>query len=208
MSWPSRGWPTAGPASHLEVARATAEAAARFTDVDVAKEYDVSHAVGDALSAITNEPVAHEHTFDQLPLWKRDDPPGPFDIVVGALDSPALAAEVKLSDHNTLSHSLWDIMKLLGVLALSVDHVYVIACYPTRIWQKSEFAALYRSGAVAYTQMPIEKEWQWLLKHSKGTPLRIPNAIEVTEIARVGLARTSSRGTRLSVHAVVAEVER
>jgi hypothetical protein len=80
-------------------------------------------------------------------------------------------------------------VKLLNVLALSADQVYLIAGYPTRIWRKAEFAALYAAGTVPYTQLPIEKEWPSLLKHSKGAPLRIPNAIEVTEVARVGLVR-------------------
>jgi hypothetical protein len=71
-----------------------------------------------------------------------------------------VAAEVKLSDHNTLSHSLWDIVKLLGVLALFGNHVYLIAGYPARIWQKDEFATLYAAGIVPYTQLPIAKEWR------------------------------------------------
>lgn len=70
----------------------------------------------------------------------------PFDVVVGAPAAPTAVVEVKLSDHNTLSRSLWDIMKLLGVLALSADHVYLIAGYPSRIWEKANFAALYTTG--------------------------------------------------------------
>ena len=179
---------------HLQLARSTAEAAARIAELDVAKEYDLRVAIGHALSAITGQPVAssateHERCFGQLPLWAEDDPPGPFDVVVGEPAAPVVAAEAKLSDHNTLSHSLWDIVKLLGVLALSADQVYLIAGYPARIWQQAEFAALYAAGTVPYTQLPIGKEWPSLLKHSKGAPLRIPNAIEVTEVARVGLMR-------------------
>lgn len=82
-------------------------------------------------------------------------------------------------------------MKLLSVLALSADQVYLIAGYPDRIWQKAEFAALYGAGTVAYAQLPIEKEWPSLLEHSEGTPLRIPNVIEVSEVARVALTRAA-----------------
>jgi hypothetical protein len=178
-----------GSMRHLQVAQASAEAAYQIADKKSAKEYGFSHAVCHALSAIANEPVAHEHRFDQLPLWARADPPGPFDIVAGDPAAPVLAAEVKLSGHNTLSHSLWDPVKLLGVLVLSADHVYLIAGYPTRIWQKAEFASLYAPGTAPYTQLPIGKEWPSLLKHSRGAPLRIPNAIEVTEVAQIGLVR-------------------
>lgn len=179
---------------HLHLARATAEAAARIARLDETKEHDLRVAVGHALGQITNEPVAssateHEHRFGHLPFWAEHDPPGPFDIVVGDAAAPVAAAEVKLSDHNTLSHSLWDIVKLLGVLALSADHVYLIAGYQNRIWQKAEFAALYAAGTVSYTGLPIAKEWPSLLKRGKGAPLRIPNAIEVTDVARVDLVR-------------------
>jgi hypothetical protein len=178
-----------GSPRHLQLARATAEAAAQIADSHSAKERDLSHAIGHALSTITNEPVAHEQRFEQLPLWDGNDPPGAFDIVVGNPAVPVIAAEVKLSDHNTLSHALWDIVKLLGALTLSSDLVYLIAGYPARIWRQAEFAALYAAGVVLFTQLPIGKEWRSLLSHSKGTPLRIPNAIEVTEVARIGLTR-------------------
>lgn len=80
-------------------------------------------------------------------------------------------------------------LKLLGVLALSADSVYLIAGYPTTLWARAEFAALYTAGLVAYTELPIGKEWPSLLEESMGVPLRIPNGIEVTEIARVSLVR-------------------
>jgi hypothetical protein len=178
-----------GSSRHFQLARATAEAAAQIAAAGAAKERDLSQAIGDALTAMAEERVTHELTFDHLPFWSGDDPPGPFDVVVGDPVAPTVAAEVKLSDHNTLSHSLLDIVKLLGVLARSADHVYLIAGYPTRIWEKAAFAALYTSGDIAFTQLPIEKEWPSLLKHSMGTPLRIPNAIAVTEVAGVGVIR-------------------
>jgi hypothetical protein len=156
-----------GSTRHLELARATAEAAAQIEGADVAKEADLSRAISDAPRTTAGEPVAHVYRLNQLPLRDRNDGPGPFDTAVGDRTAPVVAAEVKLSDHNTLSHSLWDIVKLLSVLALSADHVYLIAGYPLRIWQKGEFAALYRTGTVAYTQLPIEKEWPSLLTHSK-----------------------------------------
>ena len=117
-----------GSIRHLQLARATAEAAARLSELAAGKEHALRVAIGHALSAIADESVAssataHELEFGRLPLWAEDDPPGPFDIVVGEAAEPVVAAEVKLSDHNTLSHSLWDIVKLLGVLALSADHV-------------------------------------------------------------------------------------
>jgi hypothetical protein len=183
-----------GPNQHLQIARATAEAGARIVELDAAKEYDLRVAVGHALGAMIDQPVAssasqHEHSFVHLPLWAEDNPPGPFDVTVGDVAAPILAAEVKLSNHNTLSHSLWDVLKLLGVLALAADHVYLIGGFPIRIWQKAEFAALYTAGTVQYTALSIAKEWPSLLKHSRGVPLRIPKAIEVSEVARIGLVR-------------------
>lgn len=183
-----------GSPRHLQLARATTDAAAAIAELDVAKEYELRVAIGDAVSAITGEAVTssaakHEHQFERLPLWVEGGAPGPFDLVVGDVTAPVIAAEVKLSDHNTLSHSLWDIMKLLGVLVLSADHVYLIAGYPTRVWQNAEFRTLYLSGIVPYTQLPIAKEWPSLLRDSKGVPARIPNAIEVTEVARVAFIR-------------------
>jgi hypothetical protein len=35
-----------------------------------------------------------------------------------------------------------------------------------------------------YTDLPIDKEWPALLGHSKGKPLRIPNRVEITDVAR------------------------
>lgn len=183
-----------GAKRHLELASAAAAAAARITQLEKASEHDLRVAIGQALAASSEEPVAssatvHEHSFGRLPLWAEDDPPGPFDLVVGEVAAPSAVAEVKLSDHNTLSHSLWDIVKLLGVVTLSADHAYLIAGYPQRVWQRTEFAALYEGGTLPYTALPIAKEWPYLLEHSKGTPLRVPNALEVTEIARVNFRR-------------------
>lgn len=61
---------------HLQLARSTADAAARIVELDVAKEYDLRVAIGHALSAITGQPVAssateHERSFGHLPLWLR-----------------------------------------------------------------------------------------------------------------------------------------
>jgi hypothetical protein len=183
-----------GPGPHLQVACATAEAAARLSRLDAPKEYDLRVALGDALNAILDEPVTssaseHEHTFGRLPLWTVGDPPGPFDVLAGDVAAPRLAAEVKLADRNTLSHSLWDVLKLLGVLALAADHAYLIAGFPTRVWEKTEFAVLYATRTVPYAELPIAREWPYLLKHSKGVPLRIPKAIEVTEVAGISLTR-------------------
>lgn len=57
-----------GAPMHLKLARATAEAAARLADIDVARESDLAHAIGQALSVMVGEPAAHEHRFAQLPL--------------------------------------------------------------------------------------------------------------------------------------------
>ena len=103
-----------GSVRHLQLARATADAAARVAELDKPKERDLQVALGRALGEITEAPVAssatgHEHTFSQLPFWAAASPPGPFDVLVGDVDAPVVAAEVKLSNHNTLSYSLWDI---------------------------------------------------------------------------------------------------
>jgi hypothetical protein len=183
-----------GPRSHPQIARATAEAAAGISELGAAHEHDLRVALGNAVGEITQQPVAssatgHEHSFTRLPLWAEDGPPGPFDVLVGDVTAPRLAAEVKFVDRNTLSHSVWDVLKLLGALALSADHAYLIAGCPTRVWENAEFAELYAAGTVAYSGLPIAKEWPSLLEHSKGVPLRIPNWIEVTEVARINLTR-------------------
>jgi hypothetical protein len=183
-----------GPEPHLQFAGGTVEAAAELRALESAEEYQLRVAVGNALETILGEPVSssasqHEHTFRQLPLWAKHDPPGPFDLIIGDVAAPRFAAEVKLADRNTLSHTLWDVLKLLGVLALTADHAYLIAGFPTRVWAKAKFAPLYTTGTVPYTSLPIEKEWPSLLADSKGTPLRIPNALEVTEISRVHITR-------------------
>ena len=112
-----------------------------------------------------------EISFEALPLWDPADPPGPFDLIAGTSDTPRLAAEVKWASRNTLSHSLWDVLKLLGVLALGADQVYMVAGFPEKIWRSSEFAPLYTTGTVRYTGLPLAKEWPSLISESKGTPL-------------------------------------
>lgn len=178
-----------GSARHLEIARATTDATAQIAERGTAKEHDLSRAIGEAISVASQLPVLHEHRFEQLPFWSYDDPPGPFDVVVGDPDAPSMAVEVKLSDHNTMSHLLWDIAKLFGVLAASADHVFLVGGYPAHLWKTAEFSALCASGPVSLLQLPIENEWPSLLAHSKGTPLRIPSVIESTEVARVAFRR-------------------
>ena len=55
----------------------------------------------------------------------------------------------------------------------------------SRVWSKAEFASLYETGTVPYTELPLAKEWPSLLSEGGGIPLRVPNAIEVTEIAGI-----------------------
>ena len=172
-----------GSATHLVVARAVATAADRLGTSDAVDERALRVELGKAISELVPDPVAssatgHEVTFDSLPLWAPSDPPGPFDVIVGHASQPRAAMEVKWSYMNTLSHSLWDILKLLGVLALGAEQIYLVAGYPNRVWRTIEFSALYEEGIVSYTEMPLAKEWPSLLSESKGIPIRIPNNIE------------------------------
>lgn len=181
-----------GSATHLIVADAVATAARVLNTKTNVDERELRVALGNAIGDLVREPVAssatgHEMTFDALPLFDPSDAPGPFDVVVGDKERPRFAIEVKWSSKNTLAHSMWDVLKLLGVLALGAEQVYLVAGYPERVWRTAEFRPLYEDGFVSYTGLPLAKEWPWLLRTSRGTPLRIPNHIEISEVIRVGL---------------------
>jgi hypothetical protein len=187
-----------GPRGHLTMIQATAAAVARLTDIGQVKEREVRIAIAESLAELLDEPVAssatgREITFPELPLWVTSSPPGPFDVIVGDRHTPRIAAEVKWAATNTLSHSLWDILKLLGVLALGAEQVYMAAGYPTRVWDKARFAQLYETGVVGYSELPLAKEWPSLLRDSTGTPLRLPNAVQITEVARMTIAHAGER---------------
>jgi hypothetical protein len=98
---------------------------------------------------------------------------------------------VVIEEH--LSHSLWDIVKLLGALALSAEQVYLIAGYPERVWKTREFSVLFDDGVVAFSTLPLAKEWSSLLSNSKGTPTRIPNEIDITDVSRIALTHAGER---------------
>ena len=137
-------------------------------------------ALGKAIGKLVDpEPVAssatgHEHTFASLPFWAESDPPGPFDLVVGTPEAPRIAGEVKWSSTNTLSHTLWEILKLLGVLSLGAEQVYLVAGYPAWVWGTNVFPVIFENGILDFTKLPLGKEWPYLIKNGKGTPTRIP----------------------------------
>jgi hypothetical protein len=183
------------------MAAATFDAAAELLQTPAAKERELRIALARALAAHDAGPVissatGHEHTFTELPLWTAG--PGPLDLIVGTVTAPRIAGEVKLESKNTLSHSLWDVLKLLGALALGAERAYMIAAYPTRVWEHAEFAGLYRHGSLGYTDLPIAKEWPALLV-GKGTPLRIPNKVEITDVAQANFWRLGARWQLRSV---------
>jgi hypothetical protein len=186
------------PPSHLMIARSVAVAAERIGTAGPTGERGLQVALGSAIGELLEEPVAssatgHEVTFASLPFWAESDPPGPFDVVVGDPSCPRIAAELKWAGRNTLSHALWDVLKLLAVLSLSAEQVYLIAGYPDRVWKKAEFALLFEDGIVPYTKLPLAKEWRSLLEESKGTPTRIPNEIEITAVTCISLTHAGER---------------
>jgi hypothetical protein len=146
------------------------------------------------------EPVADvglvERSLGQLSGWAPNDPPGKFDLGLAYSDMMTHAnryrvlAETKLSDRNTVSHSIWDAAKLISALVARADHVYLIGGWPVSVWEKARAAALYSDGVVDFkAMMELPGEWSSLLKHSKGTPLRLPSRLLARQLARVPFPR-------------------
>lgn len=140
--------------------------------------------------------AAAEVTMGQLLGWDPADPPGKFDVAFGpsnrdGLTSDArLLAEVKWSDHNTLSHSLWDAAKLIGALASRADHVILVGGWPTTVWERAPCAALYQSGLVDYAALTaLPGEWPSLHKHGQGRAVAVPRELRVKLIATVSIPR-------------------
>ncbi len=132
----------------------------------------------------------------RLPGWEPSDPPGKFDIAVGPPDRERLAqeatllAEVKWSDHNTLSHSLWDAAKLIAGLASCADHVVLVGGWPTRVWDRAPCAALYRPGVVDYADLAgLPGEWPSLHRYSQGRVLAIPRELRISGLATASISR-------------------
>jgi hypothetical protein len=111
----------------------------------------------------------------------------------GSKESPRIGIEAKWSTHNTLSHSLWDILKLLGLLALGAEQVYLVGGYPDWVWRTQPFSRLYSNGVLSYANLPLAKEWPSLLRDGKGTPLRIPANIRITEVATLPSVHAGER---------------
>jgi hypothetical protein len=148
-------------------------------------------------NAVVGSPViaAAELSLGKLPGWAPDDPPGKFDVAVmhEAPSQPRVLAEVKWSDRNTLSHSLWDAAKLIGGLAKSADHVYLIGGWPAAIWKRAPSAALYQQGEVDFASLAaLPGEWPWLDRHSQGRALVLPNRLRVTNIATISVPHRDS----------------
>ena len=138
--------------------------------------------------------VACETSLGPLSGWAQDDPPGKFDLAVGVTGEARphwqTIAEVKWSDHKTLSHSRWDAAKLIGALATRTDHVYLIGGWPVTVWRQAACAALYRQGTVDFLALArLPGEWPSLHRHSQGRVLELPNRLRVTEIASVSVRR-------------------
>ncbi len=147
--------------------------------------------------AVVGSPVtaAAEVSLGRMPGWASDDPPGKFDVAVmpQALNQPRILAELKWSDHNTLSHSLWDAAKLIGGLAKCADHVYLIGGWPAAIWNQAPCAALYQEGEVDFASLAaLPTEWPSLDKHGQGRALVLPNRLCVTNIATISVPHKDS----------------
>jgi hypothetical protein len=137
-----------------------------------------------------------EVNMGRLPGWDPADPPGKFDIAVGPTERERLAqeatllAEVKWSDHNTLSHSLWDVAKLIAGLASCADHVVLVGGWPARVWDRAPCAALYRPGVVDYAALArLPGEWPSLDRHSQGRVLTLPRELRISELTTASIPR-------------------
>ena len=181
----------------IQSAAATIPAGGRFTESDLRDAIAATmnqlaeSASGEAWLATT------EVKMGELPGWDPLDPPGKFDLAFGPGDrdrmssEASLLAEVKWSDHNTLSHSLWDAAKLVGGFAKCADHVVLVGGWPTARWDRAPCAALYQTGVVDYaTLAAIPKEWPSLHKHSQGRALALPRELRVTELVTVPVTRS------------------
>lgn len=140
--------------------------------------------------------AATEVNMGRLPGWDPSDPPGKFDIAVGPADrerlpeEATLLAEVKWSDHNTLSHSLWDAAKLIAGLASCADYVVLVGGWPARIWDRAPCAAPYRPGVVDYADLAgLPGEWPSLHRHSQGRVLALPGELRIRELTTASITR-------------------
>jgi len=119
-------------AQALEATAAAIPTEGRFVESDLRD--GMIRELADLADALPNDPLAAaEVNMGQLPGWDPSDPPGKFDVAWGPGDrdrlkrEATLLAEVKWSDHNTLSHSLWDAAKLVAGLRSCADHVILVS---------------------------------------------------------------------------------
>ena len=179
-----------GPAFHEAVAIALAVAAAALEPTEKIVERDLQRCFITAFAeasglAVAPSEASSEVRIEDMPNWAER--PGAVDLVAGPnLQAPLLAAEMKWNSE--FAHTVWDAVKLIGLLAKGSRAAYLIAGHPRRAWAgTSPFMALYRDGPLALTELPLEKEWPSLLANSAGRPRAIPHTLEITEIARVTL---------------------
>ena len=122
-------------------------------------------------------------------------PPGKVDLGLGyerggRVEKYRLLAEVKWSDHNTIAHSIWDAAKLISALVARADHSYLVGGWPMNVWAQAPAAALYAHGTVDFkAMMELPGEWPSLLKHSQGTPQRLPSRLRIRELVRITVPR-------------------
>lgn len=179
-----------GPAFHEAVAIALAVAAAALEPTEKIVERDLQRCFITAFAEASGLAVAPSETssevrIEDMPNWAER--PGAMDLVAGPdLQAPLLAAEMKWNSE--FSHSVWDAVKLIGLLAKGSRAAYLIAGHPRRAWGgTSPFIALYRDGPLELSKLPLEQEWPSLLAHSAGRPRAIPHRLEITEVSRVTL---------------------
>lgn len=184
------------------VAQAVRLAAARIPADGHFTESDLRDAIAATITQLAESAPGEarlataEVKMGELPGWDPSDPPGKFDLAFGPdhrdrLRSEAtLLVEVKWSDHNTFSHSLWDAAKLIGGLAKRADHVVLVGGWPIAVWDCAPCAALYQTGVVDYAALAaIPGEWASLHKHRQGRALALPRELRVTELATVSIPR-------------------
>ncbi len=193
---------TEEPADDKLVAQIVESAASGIPDVGPFAERDLRDAILEQLvqrarhSAEQAALAGAEVGLGQLPGWASEDPPGRFDLAFGLRSREATAAEaralaeVKWSDHNTLSHSLWDAAKLIGALAKCADHAYLIGGWPVEVWARAPCAALYQAGVMDFAALAaLPGEWPSLDKHGQGRALAIPNDVRINDVAAASVLR-------------------
>ncbi len=133
--------------------------------VPTASTYERRDACLDLMEAIcsldTPVPGASLHArlndaLDGLAQWPSSDGELGLDVTLGVAGSytasrsvvPRIAVELIWGNDEPMIQAAWDSAKLIDALASSVDHVYLIGCWPQTAWDCSSPTSLFTTGEV------------------------------------------------------------